>query len=85
MRKGKRYDHYWPTDLYCQMITERLAQERFPHRYTHLHYPGVGHMIRYPYLPTTRVTMNGGSAKQNAYAAAHSWQHVLQFWQETFA
>ncbi|RNB70253.1 acyl-CoA thioester hydrolase/BAAT C-terminal domain-containing protein [Brevibacillus panacihumi] len=39
----------------------------------------VGHGIRFPYIPTTNLRMNGGTAKNNAHAAKDSWHHILAF------
>jgi BAAT / Acyl-CoA thioester hydrolase C terminal len=51
----------------------------FPHRYLHLDYQNVGHGIRFPYIPTTNLRLNGGTAKTNAHAAKDSWHHILEF------
>ena len=46
-------DHLWPAEEMSEAIVARLKQHSFAHRVEHLHYPNAGHMLRYPYLPTT--------------------------------
>ncbi|GIP31593.1 acyl-CoA thioesterase/bile acid-CoA:amino acid N-acyltransferase family protein [Paenibacillus sp. J2TS4] len=72
-------DHWWPTELYGNRIADRLKDKGFTHAFEHLHYEGAGHMIRYPYIPSTQLTMNGGTASANAQASADSWQRIKQF------
>ncbi|MGE5704164.1 MAG: acyl-CoA thioesterase/bile acid-CoA:amino acid N-acyltransferase family protein [Clostridia bacterium] len=77
-------DHYWPSQFHCERIVSRLATYRYPHRVEHLTYSNTGHGIRFPYIPTTRLRLNGGTAKNNAYASTNSWKHILAFLHETF-
>ncbi|MGD8191372.1 acyl-CoA thioesterase/bile acid-CoA:amino acid N-acyltransferase family protein [Brevibacillus ginsengisoli] len=77
-------DHYWPADWHCEQMVKRLKERNFPHAVTHLNYPDVGHGIRYPYIQTTLLCMNGGTAYTNALASEHSYRKVLEFLQETF-
>lgn len=77
-------DHWWPAMEHCTYMAERLHQKGFSHNVTHLNYPEAGHGIRFPYIPTTRLKLNGGTAEANAHASAHSWRAVLQFLQESF-
>lgn len=77
-------DHWWPAAEHCERIVARLQEKGFPHEVVHLRYPDTGHMIRFPYIPTTRTRLNGGTAKNNAYASEHSWREVLRFLQKVF-
>lgn len=77
-------DHWWPAELYGEHITERLRANHFSHRIEHLHYQDTGHMIRYPYVPTTQLTMNGGTAANNAHASEDSWRRVIRFLEQSF-
>lgn len=72
-------DHYWPSDLHCERIKARLARHSFPHPVIHLNYEDVGHGIRFPYIQTTRLRLNGGTAKNNAFASKDSYEHILRF------
>jgi fermentation-respiration switch protein FrsA (DUF1100 family) len=71
-------------------LVARLKQKQFPHAVEHLHYPGAGHMLRYPFLPTTsRVSSNkhlrgakfsfGGNAAADAEAQVDSWRRAIVF------
>jgi hypothetical protein len=73
-----------------EAILARLRRKQFPHAAEHLHYPGAGHMLRYPFLPTTsRVSSNqhlrgakfsfGGGAEADADAQYDSWYRVITF------
>jgi dienelactone hydrolase len=83
-------DHLWPAKEMSEAIVARLKKHGFAHRVEHLHYPDAGHMLRYPYLPTTaRASRNphlrnarysfGGTAPADAEAQADSWQRAVAF------
>ncbi len=78
-------DHWWPAAEHCEQIVARLQEKNFSHDVVHLRYENTGHMIRFPYIPATRVQLNGGTAKNNAYASEHSWREVLQFLKKAFS
>ncbi|MCC8436184.1 acyl-CoA thioesterase/BAAT N-terminal domain-containing protein [Brevibacillus sp. M2.1A] len=77
-------DHWWPAAEHCEQMVERLKDHQFAHSVVHLRYADTGHGIRFPYIPTTRTQLNGGTPKNNAYASEHSWREVLQFLERTF-
>jgi dienelactone hydrolase len=83
-------DHLWPAAEMSEAIVARLKQKKFPHPFEHLNYPAAGHMLRYPFLPTTsRVSSNkhlrgakfsfGGNAQADAAAQADSWTRTISF------
>jgi dienelactone hydrolase len=83
-------DHLWPAEEMSEAIVARLRKHGFAHRAEHLHYPNAGHMLRYPYLPTTaRASRNphlrnarysfGGTAAADAEAQAGSWRRAIAF------
>ena len=82
-------DALWPSTYFCEMVMERLNASRFRYAHQHLSYEGAGHLINYPYLPTTATqAMNassgtmlayGGNAKDAAFANEDSWRRVLAF------
>lgn len=83
-------DHLWPAAAMSEAIVRRLKEKRFAHAVEHLHYPKAGHMLRYPFLPTTsRVSSNkhlrgakfsfGGNAEADAEAQRDSWFRVIAF------
>jgi hypothetical protein len=89
-------DHLWPAEEMSEAIVVRLKKHGFAHRVEHLHYPKAGHMLRYPYLPTTaRDSRNphlrnarysfGGTAAADAEAQADSWHHAIAFLKSSLA
>ena len=83
-------DHVWPATEMCEAILARLTDHRFPHTVEYRNYPHAGHMLRYPYLPTTtRQSRNrhlrnarfsfGGTAAADAEANADSWRRTIAF------
>jgi dienelactone hydrolase len=83
-------DHLWPAAQMSEAIVTRLKQKHFAHQVEHLHYPHAGHMLRYPYLPTTaRDSRNahlrgarfsfGGAASADAEAQSDSWRRAIEF------
>jgi dienelactone hydrolase len=83
-------DHVWPAAHMSEQIINRLKQHGFAHRVTHLNYPGAGHILRYPHLPTTpRQSRDpqlrnarfsfGGNAMDDAHAQADSWRGAIDF------
>lgn len=86
-------DQMWPSSLFADMVIERLDAHNYPYPYHHLRYPGAGHLIGAPYLPTTvtagrhpvadQAFAYGGNAKGSAFAHADSWSRVLAFLRES--
>jgi dienelactone hydrolase len=83
-------DHLWPAADMCAAILARLTDHLFPYGVEHLNYPRAGHMLRYPYLPTTsRQSRNkhlgnarfsfGGTPAADAEANADSWRRAIAF------
>ncbi|HEV2439562.1 MAG TPA: acyl-CoA thioester hydrolase/BAAT C-terminal domain-containing protein [bacterium] len=85
-------DQMWPSPVLAEIAMTRLARHHHRFPYTHLSYPGAGHIIGQPGLPATitasqhplaeRSLAYGGNAKDNAAAAADSWPKVLAFFRE---
>ena len=55
---------------------KRLEEHHLPYEYAHLSYPHAGHVIRFPYLPTTQLRLNGGSPAANHGDSQALWQFV---------
>lgn len=82
-------DHVWPSARMAKMINERLHAQNLAKFVEHLNYPGAGHSLRYPYLPTTARIFRpanlkyfvsfGGSAREDAAAQADSWRRAISF------
>jgi len=77
-------DQMIPAAEAAAAVVRRLRAHRSPARAVHLSYPGAGHSILVPYLPTPpRVRSSfwraGGSAEGYARADRESWAAVLGF------
>ena len=85
-------DSLWPSARMGEIVMERLRVCGHPYADQHLRYPGAGHMIEalsIPGLPTTASARRhpatgqhvayGGNPRDQAQAAAASWQAVLAF------
>ncbi|MFH1037623.1 MAG: acyl-CoA thioesterase/bile acid-CoA:amino acid N-acyltransferase family protein [PVC group bacterium] len=80
-------DGVWPAGQLAGAAVRRLKEHHHP--VTHLHYPDAGHLTRYPFLPTTSLSMRmeemgltlafGGSPAANHHAAADAWPRLLDF------
>ncbi|HEY0701816.1 MAG TPA: acyl-CoA thioester hydrolase/BAAT C-terminal domain-containing protein [Candidatus Acidoferrales bacterium] len=86
-------DHLWPAAEMSERIVSRLKKKAFAHAVEHLHYPEAGHMLRYPFLPTTpRVSSNkhlrgakfsfGGNPEADAAAQEDAWRRAITFLQQ---
>jgi dienelactone hydrolase len=87
-------DHLWPAAEMSEAIVTRLEKHGFAHPVEHLHYPRAGHMLRYPYLPTTsRESGNtylrgakfsfGGTPEADADAQTDSWRRSIAFFKSS--
>jgi dienelactone hydrolase len=87
-------DHLWPASEMSEAIVARLKKNNFAHSVGHLHYPRAGHMLRYPYLPTTsRESGNtylrsakfsfGGTPEADAEAQTDSWRRTIAFFKSS--
>jgi dienelactone hydrolase len=81
-------DRIWPNARLSEIAIDRLRRHGHPHPYHHLYYEPAGHgIIAPPYGPTTLLDgpgpgvsfSLGGTAKDNAFARADAWSHVLTF------
>jgi dienelactone hydrolase len=83
-------DRVWPAAEMSEQIISRLKRNKFAHAAEHLHYPRAGHMLRYPFLPTTpRHSRHahlrnakfayGGTAEADAQADFDAWRHAIRF------
>ena len=87
-----RDDQMWPSSVYGEMVMERLARHAHPYRDTHLVYEGCGHLVNFPYVPTTvlasvhPVTKHlfayGGTPEGQARAREDSWPKVVAFFRD---
>jgi dienelactone hydrolase len=87
------HDQIWPSSPLSQMAIDRLASHNHPHPYRHLSYKDAGHGMGLPYRPTmvnqlyeppSMILPFGGSPEENARACEDAWNHVLEFFEESF-
>jgi hypothetical protein len=87
-------DHLWPAAEMSEAIVARVKKNNFAHSVEHLHYPRAGHMLRYPYLPTTsRESGNaylrgakfsfGGTPEADAEAQTDTWRRTIAFFKSS--
>jgi dienelactone hydrolase len=83
-------DHLWPAAEMAEALMARAKKRNRAPKLEHLNYPAAGHMLRYPFLPTTsRCSRNphlrnarfsfGGSAEADAAAQADYWPRAIAF------
>jgi dienelactone hydrolase len=89
-------DHLWPAAEMAEALVARAKRNGFVHDIEHLNFPRAGHMLRYPWLPTTsRFSRNkhlrgarfsfGGEAAADAEAQSASWRRSIEFLRESLA
>ena len=82
-------DRLWPSAKLADIAMDRLRQHQFPNEFRHLSFPGAGHLIRFPFTPTTIRDLYhpvakilialGGNSQADAAAASDSWRATLEF------
>lgn len=82
-------DGAWPSDLYALMVSSSLAAAGHAHEVHWVNWPGAGHSILFPHVPTTRIhsvhpvtgvmSTNGGTPPANAAANEGAWR-AMQDW-----
>ena len=89
-------DHLWPATEMAKALVARAKREGSAHSVEHLNFPRAGHMLRYPWLPTTsRFSRNkhlrgtrfsfGGEASADAEAQSEGWRRSIEFLRESLA
>ncbi|KCB28518.1 acyl-CoA thioester hydrolase/BAAT C-terminal domain-containing protein [Bordetella hinzii] len=88
-------DGSWPSSLYSRMVRDKLAEVGHPHDVRWLDFQDGGHLIVFPYVPTTqmvyahpvsgKISTSGGNPRDNARADEVSWAGVLQFLHDAVA
>jgi dienelactone hydrolase len=84
-------DGSWPSSVYCQMVSDKLAEVTHAWPVEWHDYQDAGHAILFPHVPTTqltyahpvsgRISTGGGVPAANAHADRHAWQHAQAFLQ----
>lgn len=83
-------DKMWPSEILSEIAVQRLsASSDYTYDVLFLRYPGAGHDIGIPYMPTTKrdvyhphtreLLALGGNAQETAFASIDSWQELLIF------
>jgi fermentation-respiration switch protein FrsA (DUF1100 family) len=88
-------DGAWPSSVYGRMVARKLAEVGHPYPVRHLDFENAGHLIVFPYVPTTqlvyahpvsgRLSTTGGAPAPNAHADEASWDGVKRFLQQAVA
>jgi dienelactone hydrolase len=75
-------DRMWPSARMGEQIMERLAAHAHPFQSRHCHYPGAGHLMRPPGVPTSVLQgkfVLGGAGPAQARANRAAWSETLAF------
>jgi len=75
-------DRMWPSAGMGDQIVERLHAHRYPFRFRHCRYPGAGHLMRPPGVPTSVLSGAfelGGTGPMQARANRAGWTETLAF------
>lgn len=88
-------DGSWPSTIYSRMVRDTLREANHPYPVQWLDYEGGGHLILFPYVPTTqliyahpvsgKISTSGGTPSNNARADAESWPGVVAFLRDAVA
>ena len=71
-------DRVWPSAELSEIAMDRLRRAGRSFADEHRRYPGAGHAVLPPYLPTTAgLDFFGGTPEDTAAACADSWPRVL--------
>jgi dienelactone hydrolase len=74
-------DRMWPASVMCDAVIARLEKHGHPHAFAHHRYPGAGHLLRAPCMPTSVVDAPtwalGGTPRGQALANRRSWSTLL--------
>ncbi|MDL2210936.1 acyl-CoA thioesterase/BAAT N-terminal domain-containing protein, partial [Desulfovibrio sp. OttesenSCG-928-O18] len=82
-------DGCWPSQLFSEMIEERLKEFDHPWPVEHVRNPRAGHFMMFPYIPVSEIVVThpvsglvmdfGGNVPVNAAACRDSWAKVMEF------
>ena len=84
-------DQMWPSTPFAELIMKRLKEYHHPYPDQHLHYPGAGHFVCFPYgfpgLPPFVKRIQGmavgGSIEATAASVTDSWPKILAFFEQS--
>lgn len=86
-------DKMWQSTDFSNIVMQRLDEKKSTIIRKHLHFPGAGHSVQFPYLscpglpyfhPRAKRWMTvGGTSEGNARADKQAWTEVLGFLKET--
>ncbi len=80
-------DQMWPSDVFGDLVMERLAASGHPHARRHLKVEGGGHLVFLPVFVTggNREALPfvfGGTAEADAHGSVDFWEVMLEFLHE---
>lgn len=84
-------DQMWPSTPFSEQVMKRLKEYHHPYSDEHLHYPGAGHFVCFPYgfpgLPPAVKRIQGmavgGGVEATAASVADSWPKILAFFEHS--
>jgi len=74
-------DELWPSEIYVQVIGDRMRAHGRGKDVTALTYPSAGHLVTVavPYLPAPSISFGFATPAANAAALSDSWPKLLAF------
>ena len=82
-------DGSWPSSLYSAMVADKLNEVGHPYPVRRLDFPGAGHNILFPFIPTSQLFFQhpvsgrpssvGGTPAANAHANQVAWLAAQSF------
>ncbi len=77
-------DQMWPSDVFGDLVMERLETAGHPHERRHLKVAGAGHLVFLPVFLTAANRepvqfMFGGTAKADAHGSVEAWREMVDF------
>ena len=77
-------DQMWPSDVFGDLVMERLENAGHPHERRHLKVAGAGHLVFLPVFMTAANRepvqfMFGGTAKADAHGSVEAWREMVDF------
>jgi len=86
-------DQLIPSDVFGDIIMDRLRESNHPYHFEHICYEGAGHSLAYINTPATRRKFSlkymdiglaiGGSPEDTARSKYDSWPRILEFLEES--
>lgn len=72
-------DRVWPSSTMADLVVTRMKEHGAKFRAEHISFGEAGHIINFPFMPTSTRTQLGGTPPGLARADRESWKSVIEF------